>query len=64
MILKARYLTYKNVQIVDREMQPVFGLAQNCLFTSLYKPTNLNAKEDARSVVEILNTLSLLEDRF
>ncbi len=64
MILKARYLTYKNVKIVDHEMQPVFGLAQNCLFTDLYKPINSDAQEDARAVVEILNTLSLLEDKF
>ena len=60
--LEARYLTYQvpEYRIVNHEMQPVFGIAQNCLFTDLYKPTNSNAQEDARAVVEILNTLSLL----
>ena len=60
--LEARYLTYQTPEygIVDREMQPVFGMAQNCLFTDLYKPVNSNAQEDARAVIEILNTLSLL----
>ncbi|BAZ36984.1 hypothetical protein NIES4101_29050 [Calothrix sp. NIES-4101] len=61
-ILKARYLTYKNSRIVASEMKPVFGLAQNCLFTDIYKPVNLNAQEDARAVFEILNNLSLLQD--
>ena len=66
MILKARYLTYNTPKskIVGHEMRPVFGLAQNCLFRNLYKPINSNAKEDARAVVEILNTLDLLEDQF
>ena len=41
-------------------MRPVFGLAQNCLFTELYKPVNSNAQEDARAVIEILNILMLL----
>jgi hypothetical protein len=64
MILKARYLTYnKDFSIVADQMQPVFGLAQNCLFTDIYKPVNPNAQEDARGVVEILNTLSLLEEQ-
>lgn len=60
--LEARYLTYQapEYRIVDHEMQPVFGMAENCLFTELYRPANLNAQEDARAVVEILNTLSLL----
>ncbi|BDA69518.1 hypothetical protein CAL7716_036840 [Calothrix sp. PCC 7716] len=61
-ILKARYLTYNNHRIVKNEIKPVFGLAQNCLFTDIYKPVNSNAQEDARAVFEILNTLSLLED--
>lgn len=60
LILEARYLTYQTHSIVGHEMQPVFGLAQNCLFTDFYKPVNSNAQEDARAVVEILNTLSLL----
>ena len=61
MILEARYLTYKNYEIVKNEMQPVFGLGQNCVFRDFYKPVNSYAQEDARAVVEILNTLSLLE---
>lgn len=62
LILEARYLTYQTPEfrIVGHEMQPVFGMAQNCLFTDLYKPVNSNAQEDARAVIEILNTLSLL----
>ena len=62
LILEARYLTYQTPEfrIVSHEMRPVFGMAQNCLFTDLYKPVNSNAQEDARAVIEILNTLSLL----
>ncbi|NES21258.1 MAG: hypothetical protein F6K41_20585 [Symploca sp. SIO3E6] len=62
LILEARYLTYKTPQyrIVRHEMRPVFGMAQNCLFKELYRPVNSNAQEDARAVIEILNTLSLL----
>ena len=62
LILEARYLTYQTpeLRIVSHEMRPVFGLAQNCLFTELYKPANSNAQEDARAVIEILNTLMLL----
>ncbi len=64
MILEARYLTYKTPElvIVDDEMRPVLGLAENCLFTELYTPVNSNAREDARGVLEILNTLGLLDD--
>ena len=60
--LEARYLTYQTPEyrIVAHEMQPVFGMAQNCLFADLYRPVNLNAQEDARAVIEILNTLILL----
>lgn len=61
MILWARYLTYENFQIVDHEMRPVFGMAENCLFKDLYQPVNSNAREDARGVIEILNTLNLLD---
>ncbi|WP_300506368.1 hypothetical protein [Crocosphaera sp.] len=61
MILEARYLTYNSEwKIVDHEMRPVFGMAENCLFKELYTPVNSNAREDARGVIEILNTLSLL----
>ncbi|ACB50799.1 unknown [Crocosphaera subtropica ATCC 51142] len=60
MILSVRYLTYQDFKIVDHEMRPVFGLAENCLFKELYQPVNSNAKEDARGVIEILNTLNLL----
>ncbi len=59
-ILETRYLTYQNFKIVDHEMRPVFGMAENCLFKELYKPVNSNAREDARGVIEILNTLNLL----
>ena len=60
--LEARYLTYQapEYRIVDHEMQTVFGMAENCLFAELYRPVNLTAQEDARAVIEILNTLSLL----
>ncbi|MGK7956066.1 MAG: hypothetical protein AB4063_12575 [Crocosphaera sp.] len=62
MILEARYLTYNSEwTIVDHEMRPVFGLAENCLFKELYQPVNSNAREDVRGVIEILNTLSLLD---
>ena len=61
MILKARYLTYNSEwKIVDHEMRSVFGMAENCLFKELYTPVNSNAREDARGVIEILNTLTLL----
>ena len=62
LLLEARYLTYQTPEfrIVSHEMRPVFGMAQNCLFTELYKPVNSNAQEDARAVIEILNTLMLL----
>lgn len=62
MILEARYLTYKTPEwtIVDHEMRPVLGVAENCLFQELYEPINSNAREDARGVIEILNTLGLL----
>ena len=62
MLLEARYLTYESSKIVNDEMQPVFGMAQNCLFQQLYKPANANSQQDARAVVEILNTISLLHD--
>ena len=62
LLLEARYLTYQTPEsrIVSHEMQPVFGLAQNCLFTELYQPANSTSQEDARAVIEILNTLTLL----
>ncbi|QFS51808.1 hypothetical protein GXM_09302 [Nostoc sphaeroides CCNUC1] len=40
-------------------MRPVFSLASNCLFPETYSPIKSNAREDARAVVEILNTLNL-----
>ena len=61
MLLEARYLTYESSKIVNDEMQPVFGMAQNCLFQERYKPANANSQEDARAVIEILNTISLLD---
>ena len=61
-ILEARYLTYNSEsKIIDNEMRPVFGMAENCLFKELYTPVNFNAREDARGVIEILNTLGLLD---
>ena len=62
LLLEARYLNYQTPEfrIISHEMRPVFGMAQNCLFTELYKPFNSNAQEDARAVIEILNTLILL----
>ena len=61
-LLEARYLTYQTPEfkIISHEMRPVFGMAQNCLFSELYKPVKSNAQEDARAVIEILNTLILL----
>ena len=62
--LEARYLTYQTPEysIVNHEMQPVFSMGENCLFVDLYKPVNSDAQADARAVIEILNTLSLLYD--
>ncbi|MEM6255561.1 MAG: hypothetical protein AAF821_21820 [Cyanobacteria bacterium P01_D01_bin.156] len=62
MILETRYLTFKTPEyrIVSHEMRPVFGMAQNCLFTERYQPADAHAQSDARAVVEILNTLNLL----
>jgi hypothetical protein len=62
-VLEARYLTFEETtfRITDHEMRPVFGMAQNCLFTDLYRPKNPDAQEDARAVVEILNILRLID---
>ena len=66
LILEARYLTYETTafKITDDEMRPVFSVAENCLFKDFYKPINLKSQEDARGVIEILNTLGLLESLF
>jgi hypothetical protein len=58
-VLKARYLTYQNDKIGSSQMRPVFSLPSNCLFAESYSPKNSSAREDARGVVEILNTLNL-----
>lgn len=58
-VLEARYLTYQNTRIISSQMRPVFSLASNCLFPETYSPIKSNAREDARAVVEILNTLNL-----
>lgn len=58
-ILEARYLNYQSYRIVSSQMRPVFSLAGNCLFTESYSPIKSYAREDARAVVEILNTVNL-----
>lgn len=57
--LEARYLTYQDYRIISSQMRPVFSLASNCLFTENYSPINSYAREDARAVVEILDTIKL-----
>jgi hypothetical protein len=57
-VLEVRYLTYnENFKIVADEMKPVIGVPGNCLFTESYSPTQNNAREDARAVAEILETI-------
>lgn len=58
-VLEARYLSYQSYRIVSSQMRPVFSLAGNCLFSESYSPIKSYAREDARAVVEILNTLNL-----
>ncbi len=58
-VLEARYLTYQSYKIISSQMRPVFSLPGNCLFTESYSPIKSYAREDARGVVEILNTLNL-----
>lgn len=59
-VLEARYLTYENFRIASSQMRPVFSLAENCLFNERYAPLTPAAREDARAVVELLNTLNFL----
>lgn len=64
-VLEARYLTYQtpSYKIVSSQMRSVFSLPSNCLFAESYSPKNSSAREDARGVVEILNTLNLFLDQ-
>jgi hypothetical protein len=57
MVLEARYLTYVDFKIVSDEMKPVFALGRNCLFTESYSAGNNQAREEARAVTEILETV-------
>jgi hypothetical protein len=56
-VLEARYLTYVDFKIVSDEMKPVLSLARNCLFPETWSPTNASARDDARAVAEILETV-------
>ena len=58
-VLEARYLTFQNNKIVSSQMRSVLSQPGNCLFTEWYSPKESDAREDARGVVEILNTLDL-----
>ncbi len=62
LVLEVLYLTTasKTFEIVKSEMKPVFGLAFNCLFTEFYRPLQSSVQEDARAVLEILNTIGLI----
>lgn len=62
LVLEVLYLTtaLKTSEIIKSEMKPVFGLALNCLFTDFYKPVLPSAQNDARAVLEILNTIGLI----
>ncbi len=61
MILETRYVSYSDSQIVEGSdvMKPVLSLATSCLPRSIF-PQDAYAKERARAVLEILNTLGLL----